>query len=390
MDNFLIPIKTGLLLFPFLALIITAPLALRQYHRYGAITWVRVLVIYSFVYYMMTAYFMVILPLPDPDTVEWTRWQSHVRVVPMNNILAYVGQYGAPHTRSELGDFLKSFTFLQLAFNVLLTVPFGVYMRYYFKRTWYQTLVLSFLLSLFYECTQITGLYWIYPAPYRTFDVDDLICNSLGGLLGFILAPAFVFFLPKREELDEESAKKSRDVSMFRRLWAESVDMLIVSGVVFGIHILQKLTGREEGLLDFGDVYLLAGAFILFSWLCTVAKKGRTPGKMICHIRVAGRDGRSAGFWRLSLRYLLLALELLGIPALSEWAFRYGKTVAESQSRIGGEMLQIIALLSLAIPAVFLVKLLLKLFGRKTQFLYERLSGTWNVSTYAVGIHTRI
>ena len=33
--------------------------------------------------------------------------------------------------------------------------------------------IFSFLLSLFFEVTQLTGLYFLYPGSYRLFDVDD-------------------------------------------------------------------------------------------------------------------------------------------------------------------------------------------------------------------------
>ena len=46
----------------------------------------------------------------------------------------------------------------QLLFNILLTVPFGMYMRYYFKLSLKRTVLYSFLLSLFYELC-ISALY---------------------------------------------------------------------------------------------------------------------------------------------------------------------------------------------------------------------------------------
>lgn len=69
---------------------------------------------------------------------------------------------------------LKESAFLQVAFNVLLTVPFGIYLRYYFRRSFLQTICISFFLSLFFELTQVTGLYGIYNCAYRLFDIDDL------------------------------------------------------------------------------------------------------------------------------------------------------------------------------------------------------------------------
>ena len=47
-----------------------------------------------------------------------------------------------------------------------------------------RTVLYSFLLSLFYETSQITALFVIYPGPYRLADVEDLICNTMGGAAG--------------------------------------------------------------------------------------------------------------------------------------------------------------------------------------------------------------
>jgi glycopeptide antibiotics resistance protein len=50
------------------------------------------------------------------------------------------------------------------------------------------TAVLSgFGLSLTVELTQLTGLWGLYPCPYRQFDIDDLILNTAGVALGFVL-----------------------------------------------------------------------------------------------------------------------------------------------------------------------------------------------------------
>lgn len=72
-------------------------------------------------------------------------------------------------------------------FNLFLTMPFGAYLRYYFRVGWKRALLYSFLLSLFFELTQLTGLYFVYPGSYRLFDVDDLIINTTGSMIGFML-----------------------------------------------------------------------------------------------------------------------------------------------------------------------------------------------------------
>ena len=82
-----------------------------------------------------------------------------------------------------------------------MTVPFGIYMRYYFQCDLRKTIMLSFVLSLFFELTQLSGLYFIYPGSYRLFDVDDLLLNTLGGLVGYALAGPIARMLPSREAL---------------------------------------------------------------------------------------------------------------------------------------------------------------------------------------------
>ena len=64
--------------------------------------------------------------------------------------------------------------------NVLLFVPFGIFVTYYIKNDKvYQTLFLSILVSCSIEFAQsVIG---------RTADIDDVILNTIGGILGYII-----------------------------------------------------------------------------------------------------------------------------------------------------------------------------------------------------------
>lgn len=65
----------------------------------------------------------------------------------------------SPAHLSSYVHLLKERAFLQVVFNVVMTVPFGMFLRYYFRARWGWCLILSFILSLFFEVTQLTGLY---------------------------------------------------------------------------------------------------------------------------------------------------------------------------------------------------------------------------------------
>lgn len=79
--------------------------------------------------------------------------------------------------RKQLGIFA---TATNLLGNVLIFLPFGFFMamasRY---RSFLSTLVYSFALSLTVEISQLF-------MKVGCFDVDDLLLNTIGGMLGFI------------------------------------------------------------------------------------------------------------------------------------------------------------------------------------------------------------
>ena len=227
MSIYLKPILTACYLFPILALIFTLPYVIRQYNKYGSILLLRTGIVYTFIFYMLTSYFMTILPLPEIDSV--TPESASVLLVPFDAVKRWLS--GCEFDITNPVAYMEAFTspdFLQIVFNILLLLPFGVYLRYYFNRKWYQVLLLSFLYSLFFELTQLSGLYGIYPYPYRFFEVDDLICNTLGGMLGFAITPVLLFFLPSRQRLDEIAYKRGEEVSSFRRILALLADYAIV------------------------------------------------------------------------------------------------------------------------------------------------------------------
>lgn len=72
------------------------------------------------------------------------------------------------------------YSIINLAGNVVAFMPFGALIRWVVnqKTRWYQAVGYTFLFSLSVELLQLV-------ARVGVFDVDDLILNTLGGLLGF-------------------------------------------------------------------------------------------------------------------------------------------------------------------------------------------------------------
>ncbi|MBR6003125.1 MAG: VanZ family protein, partial [Lachnospiraceae bacterium] len=76
---------------------------------------------------------------------------------------------------------------LQVLFNIVMTIPFGMILTYRFNFSKKNVIFVSFLFSLFIEVGQLTGLFFTFNGSYRLYDADDLICNTLGGFIGFVV-----------------------------------------------------------------------------------------------------------------------------------------------------------------------------------------------------------
>lgn len=68
------PIKWAIIIFPFLAFFISGALLIYEYRKYGSFVWTRAMILYSFVFYLLCAYFLVILPLPSRQ--KWLNTQD--------------------------------------------------------------------------------------------------------------------------------------------------------------------------------------------------------------------------------------------------------------------------------------------------------------------------
>ena len=222
-------IKTSVLIFPIIACFITMPYAIWMYRKYGSINFTKALIVYSFILYLECCFFLVNLPLPEIGSVH-TRYIDMINLQPFKFVLDFIKDN--PLKILEQATYLRAIkhgTFYIPAFNILMLVPFGIYLRYYFKYSLKKTIALTALLSLIFELIQLSGLFFIYNGPYRLCDIDDIIQNTLGGVIGYYIGGIVSLILPKREKLDEEALKKGKEVPGLRRMLAFLIDIFIIN-----------------------------------------------------------------------------------------------------------------------------------------------------------------
>ena len=363
-------IYTGLLVFPFIAAVFTLPYAVYQYNKHGSVSKYRTLIIYSFILYMLIAFFLVSLPLPDRESTVGNKWQDHLNLIPFRQIWLY--WHDRAFSIEEFKKYLMSMSLWQLLFNILLTVPFGVYMRYYFKLSLKRTILYSFLLSLFYETSQITALFGIYPGPYRLADVEDLICNTLGGAGGYYIASVFAGVLPSRDEIDEKCRAAGTRVTGMRRAWAVLFDYVCIAVVyIFMLGAVRELNPGFTEYSIYGEVYSWS-FFCIASLVQVLLTKGLTLGHAACRIILVSDNGGIASAGQLIKRYLYL------------WLF------TELPLIIAGQLMNVrftfavdvMILLLLFISRIYFFIYLINVVLRKGKLMpHDKLSGTIYMAT---------
>jgi len=354
-QSYLFPIKWAVITFPIAALVIWLPFLLFHYRKYGYVHHFRMLVLYSLLLYAMTAFYLVILPLPE-TTDTCSRFAPGVRftqLVPFTFVTDFLQetQLEWNHPRTYLGV-LHERAFWQAVFNFMLFIPFGLYLRYYFRRSWSATLILSALGSLFFELTQYSGLYGIYNCPYRVFDVDDLMLNTAGGMTGYLITPYVTRMLPNTAELDRNINLAAKRVTYIRRMMALVIDWLVLGGAVT--------------LFRVEDPVAIAILIALYFIVLPYRTGGQTLGKMVVRIRIAGAQP-VATLKELAFRYGLLYFVVF-LPLMAAGA------LIDRIPLLGAMLLAFAALVVFAFGIHVLVQAV-----RRAPLFYEQLSGTRNV-----------
>lgn len=300
LSNYSFPIATAVAFFPSIVCVITIPFLVWNYRKYNGLSVMRATVIFSLIFYMMCAFFLTLLPLPTIQEV------LKRKPVPFNNRLFNNIMYvlkqagfiaGNPGTWFRVANwkaFFRSSMLFQIVANIVMQVPLGFYLKYYFRVNWKKALGIGFLVSLFYEMTQLSGVWGIYPYAFRCPDVDDLMNNTLGCMIGFWMAPILMKHLPSVEDMDRIAAKRGEKLGIVRAFTAFSVDWMVCNLIHLGINYVAYHYFEQyifSDLLQVESVKLL----LLFAYFILLPRhwKKQTIGNALVKVRiVSDEEGR--------------------------------------------------------------------------------------------------
>ena len=260
------------------AVLAFVPFVAVSYRRRGRLTVWRSLLWAGAAVYFWAIWTYTLIPLPNSEVYRC----AGVNLQPF----AFVDEVRSAVAVS--GRSLTDPVVLQVALNVLLFAPLGFFLRVLGGRGILIAGLVGFATSGIIETTQLTGVWGLFPCAYRVFDVDDLIANTSGALLGSLLA----FVVPAQHRGVERSrdADIPRPVTRRRRLLGLVCDVVGVWLVGFAVAVVVQavlvLLVGERSSFSTDDVSSFAGTIASAGlWLGVVLVTGRSIGDLATRVR---------------------------------------------------------------------------------------------------------
>ncbi len=257
-------------------IVLFVPFVALSYRRRGRLTVGRFLLWAAALVYFWAIWTYTLLPLPDID--------DYVCAGTNLDVWAFVDDLRGARS-------LTDFAVLQVALNVLLFLPLGFFLRVLGGRGILVAFLTGALVSLTIETTQLTGVWGVYPCAYRVFDVDDLLTNTVGAVLGSLLA----VIVPRRwrGRPIADAGARSHPVTRPRRLLAMFCDLLgsvlVAYGSAIAVQVFLEYVLRDHAaVLDGAAGRFAMNAVPIVVWAAVVLGTGRTPGDLAVELRYRG------------------------------------------------------------------------------------------------------
>lgn len=265
------------------------PAAAIAYRRRGSFPLGRILLLLAAAIYAVALWTYTLVPVPEEGSFTCAGTQIHA--------FGFVGDI--LRTRAEIGTraLLTNAVFLQVALNIILFVPLGFFVRAIAGRGILVAGALGFATSLLIETTQLTGIWGLYSCAYRVFDVDDLLVNTAGAVLGSAISVLLV---------RPHTRPAPSTITVGRRLVGMTADLLVILGTGAPLALAWRawqLYGLEvpfEEVPTTIQFWLLWGPPIMLEAIAVLGF-GRTVGEWVVGLRATAESGT---WWRRIVKLL--------------------------------------------------------------------------------------
>ena len=298
-----------------LAVALFMPVAAVRYRRTGRLAPRDLVLLVAGAVYGVAVWTFTLLPLPSESVYTCEPLQRRP--------LAFLDDLAAARSLSSATggspvSLLLGTTFLQVELNVVLFVPLGMLVRFMAHRGVVAATLTGLATSLLIEATQATGVWGVYPCAYRIADVDDVLTNAAGALLGAVLSYPYVV---RRRRRPAAAPREPGVVTLGRRWTGMACDLFFIAvsgaGSVVVWRSWEQLTGSAQPLdISLADTGLMWGVPFLVEAVLVLGA-GRTVGELVVDLRTT-----PAAPWRRLVKLAtgvtpLLALLVLGLPLVA-------------------------------------------------------------------------
>ncbi|ANY09212.1 VanZ family protein [Pseudonocardia sp. HH130630-07] len=305
-----------------IVLAVLVPIVALSYRRRGGFGTRDLLVVAAIPVYGLALLSYTLLPLPGVDDVASFCAGRSLEDVLQPRPFQFVADILRLSARQEVTGpraWVANSAVQQVVLNVALFAPLGWLLRGPFRRSLGTVVAAGLGVSLLIEVTQLTGNWFLFPCAYRLADVDDLIANTAGALLGGLLA---ALVRPRRDGAVVDPDRPA-PVTVSRRLLGVLCDVLAVwsAGILLGAVLLGVAAAGGMSPLPewFDGANQTLGFWVpLLAFLAIpMIGDGGTVGQRAVRLRPATPDGGVPPRGRRLLRALLGtgALLLLSGPS---------------------------------------------------------------------------
>ena len=278
------------------------PVVAVRYRKAGRLRLIDLVMLLGVATYAVALWTYTLVPLPDSDSF---------RCAPANlRPFAFLADI-----RAEGGSLWRNRALFQALFNVVLFMPLGVFLRVLARKGVAVATGVGMVITLAIELTQRTGIWGLYHCAYRTFDVDDLILNTVGATLGSVLAIPVAAMLSRNRR-----PVRVTTVTLGRRLMGMLADVLAIGIVGYGAVLIWRAIGLyllgmdTDALPAWADQTLAVGlpGLVEAFWVLT---RGRTVGEDIVQLEPTAPTGQ---WWSRPLKFAFGAGGWLVVTAVAD------------------------------------------------------------------------
>ena len=324
-----------------------------------------------YVYFVLYLVLLITLTLFDSLWLRngfnfqgFTNLEERVNLMPFETIMTFIQKFDSMYSTSQV--------MLNLFGNVCAFMPMAFFLPLLFKkqnkfRYFVITMVLMILGIEFLQLVTGSG----------RFDVDDLMINTVGGVVGYLLAGPLTKLLPSRADIDQASYRRSQKVSLLRRLVAlfcDLIAMMIIAGLVgIGMNLLGVHT-PDLGVLASTGLILIGYFGVLPSLM-----NSQTIGHKLTRLQVVRVRGGPARWYQHVGRIICVGLVFIVIPVGLVCGVLYMLQIGY----VSGEG-AVVLCLAAAVAYVFIILLELVRAAIRRPLFYERWTDTRLISTTSI------